>query len=210
MDKKLTLSNRINITLGLLAVFLLVLGTNRVDQLHFDTVQNALTTVYKDRVLAQGYIFKMNNIVHEKKILHSGNDRTVNTSLKNEEFERLISLFAETELTTAESRTFKSLRAHFDTYKENERKIRTLTAIDDYDNVRVRLKNSLDELNQDLYTLAEIQLTETRKTTGLAQKSLDNNSMLASLEIWFLLIIGIVIQFVIFYRVSKPKKETTA
>lgn len=207
MSKKLSTTNRVNITLGLLAVFLLVLGTNRIDKSHFETAQNALRTVYYDRVLAQDYIYKMNDLVHKKKLMYTQDTDPAKIATINNELENLISLFAATELTTKERNTFQSLEDNFERSKTKEISFFATDNEEDKTNVLTSLNTSQDNLLMDLNNLALIQVSETKLLKNNAQRSLDSNQLMSNLELWFLLIIGIAVQFIIFYRTEKSAKR---
>ncbi|MFT7071510.1 MCP four helix bundle domain-containing protein [Patiriisocius sp. Uisw_017] len=210
MSKKLTITNRINITLGLIAVFLLVLGTNRIDKRHFETVQNALTTVYYDRVLAQDYIYKMNSLIHKKRVQFAKAADSSDISNVNKELETLISLFATTELTSRENQILISLKDNFDASKSKEAAFFVADEDEIKSKVLAAVNYSLDALTTDLDNLALIQVSETKLITSNAQKSLDTNKLMSNMEIWFLLIIGISVQFIIFYRTKKTTKEISS
>tara|TARA_R110002049_G_scaffold309202_1_gene518526 strand:+ start:1583 stop:2212 length:630 start_codon:yes stop_codon:yes gene_type:complete len=208
MSKTMTISNRINIALALVAVFLLILGTNRIDKRHFETAQNAVTSVYNDRVLAQDYIYKMNNLIHKKQRHLMDGSRTANTST-NKEIETLIALFSDTELTVNEVKTFKSFRSDFDNLKAKEAKY--------YENANAQGENrlinetsfktpfdeDLEALQTDLNNLALIQVSESKSIMEIAQKSLNVNKLMSSMEIYVLLVVGIIILVVTFYRIEK-------
>ena len=61
----------------------------------------------------------------------------------------------------------------------------------------------INNLEKSIIKLSKIRVRETKRTIDLAQKSPDSTRMLAIIEIWFLVIIGITIQFIVFYRTSK-------
>lgn len=207
MSNKLTTTNRINITLALLAVFLLVLGTNRLDNQHFNTVQDALKTIYKDRVVAQDYLFQMNTIVHEKRMLYlSNNNIVVNPSL-NEDFSELTTLFNKTKLTSKEAYTLRILIEDIDKYRQQEKQFNKILLANPAAKPSQKFFETINELEKSIIKLSEIQVRETKRTIDLAQKSLDNTSMLATIEVWFLVIVGIAIQFVVFYRTSKKAAQ---
>lgn len=196
MSNKTNISNKINIGFAFLIVFLLIFATNRIDKIHFETVQNALTTVYKDRVVAQDYVHKMNTVVYKIR-LHfvNGNGIHVNQNL-NREFQTLLDAFGSTKLTLTEAKTFESLKDNFLKLKLKEQ---TLT--------KKEIENHLDLLQADLRGLAVIQVSESKYLTDIAQKSLDNNRLISQLEIWFLILVGFLVQFIIFYRTKKVKDE---
>ena len=211
----MTISSRINIVLALVAIFLLIFGTNRIDKRHFETAQNAITSVYNDRVLAQDYIYKMNNLVHKKQIQLNEGSQTVNSNINNE-IETYIALFADTKLTTNELKTFKRFRTDFENLKAKETKL--LKNRNEYSDNESDDKNSLvnrfDEdikaLQTDLNNLSLIQVTETKNILGVAQKSLNTNKLISSMEIYLLLVVGIIILFFTFYRIGKSKVKVDA
>lgn len=192
MSKKTSFSNRINIGFALLVVFLLVFATNRIDKRHFETVQVTLTTVYEDRVVAQDYVYKMKNIIHQKQLQLKDSSTTDNQNNLNKEFATLIDLFSTTKLTPQESKTFEGLKKNFETLKTNERKENTK-----------KLTSNINAIKTDLNNLALIQLSESKYKVGIAQKSLDTNNLMSTLEIVFLVLIGVIVQFAVFHRVKK-------
>lgn len=195
MSKKTSFSNRVNIGFALLVVFLLVFATNRIDKRHFETVQDTLTTVYNDRVVAQDYVYKMNNIMHQKR-LHLLDSKAVNKQDNlNKEFATLIDVFTTTKLTPKESKIFNDLKQNFETLKRNENKT------EGQENQQKIIEN-ISSIETDLNSLALIQLSESKYKVGIAQKSLDTNNLMSNLEIVFLVLIGVVVQFVVFYSVK--------
>uniref|UniRef100_UPI0040478E42 hypothetical protein n=1 Tax=Mariniflexile sp. TaxID=1979402 RepID=UPI0040478E42 len=196
MFKKISTSNRINIGFALLVVFLLVLATNRIDKRHFETVQHSLSTVYKDRVVAQDYIYRMNTILHKKEIQLLYSNSTNGRNAMNKEFQTLMDVFSTTKLTLKESKVFESL-------KENFKKLK----IKEQTSANKEVINYLESLRTDLNNLELIQVSESKQLTDIAQKSLNNNKLISQLEIGFLILVGVLFQFIIFYRVKKSKNE---
>ncbi len=110
MSAKTSLSNRVNIGLALFIVFLLVFATNRLDQRHFNTVQDTLTTIYSDRVVAQDYVYKMSNVMCKKHLKILDASLVYSQSNLNKEFAALIDVFSTTKFTSRELRTFEELK----------------------------------------------------------------------------------------------------
>ncbi|TMM32398.1 hypothetical protein FDT66_02725 [Polaribacter aestuariivivens] len=200
MLTKLNTTNRVNIGLSLAIVFLLVLATNRIDKRHFETVQNTLNTIHNDRILAQDYVYKMSGILHQKRILLLDSTAIDKEIVLNTQFETLIDVFAKTKLTTNESKKFKSLQKNFNELNKIEQ-----SNFNSGNNKNVT--KYLDALETDLNNLALIQVSESKNLISIAQKSLDNNKFISNLEIGFLILVGFIVQFVIFYRVKKQKSE---
>ena len=68
MFKKLKTPHRMQAGFILAIAFLLVLGSNRLYQRHFSTLQNTVNSVYEDRIKVQDYIYQLSNIFNQKKI----------------------------------------------------------------------------------------------------------------------------------------------
>lgn len=194
----MSLYNRINIGLALAIVFLLVFATNRLDKRHFETVQNTVISLHTDRVIAQDLIYKMNLIIYNKQLSLLGeNSKNVSNNL-NDDFNLLIENFSETKLTKKESQIFEKLQGDFKTLTNLETK--------KLENKEELLAN-INIIKSDLIKLSEIQIKESKSLTSIAQKSLDTTNLMSNLEIGFLVLIGLIIQFTIFYRVKKSKTE---
>ena len=194
----MSLYNRINIGLALSIVFLLVFATNRLDKKHFETVQNTVISLHTDRVIALDLIYKMNIIIYNKQLSLLGeSSKNVGHNL-NTDFNLLIEKFSETKLTKKESQIFEKLQGNF----------RTLTNLETnkFENNDELLTN-INIIKSDLIKLSEIQIKESKSLTSIAQKSLDTTNLMSNLEIGFLVLIGLIIQFTIFYRVKKSKTE---
>ncbi len=200
MAKKLSTSNRINIIFALTVVFLMVFLTNRIDKNHFETAQQTLTAIHQDRVLAQDYIYRMNTILHKKYIQIQNDTLFVERADLNTNFQSLIDDFASTKLTTQESKTFRLLIENFNKLTATETKVidskNLMASKETFNKLFIDIQGNLD-------TLSETQVSESKNLKFLAQKSLDSNQMMSNFEIGFLVIIGILIQFILFYRVKK-------
>ncbi|PQJ81408.1 hypothetical protein [Polaribacter glomeratus] len=201
MATNFTSYNRINIGLALTIVFLLVYATNRIDNKHFETVQNALVTLHTDRIIAQDFIYKMNTIAYEKQLHYIDESHNNVHKNLNTDFYTLLEDFSNTKLTLKEATIFDELKIDFDKLILSEKKGLLNSTKKD------AAINSLNTIKKDLINLSEIQISESKHLTSLAQKSLDTNNLISKFEIGFLILIGLLIQFTIFYRVKKSEKS---
>lgn len=198
MFKKLTIPQRIQIGLVLAMTFLLVLGSNRMDQRHFSTIQNTVNSVYNDRVVVQAYIYELSSIFFNKKF-DLLTEKRPNTS-KNEKVEQLLLDFRKTELTPNELKHLNELSVKFGKLQDVEdRIVNPSTAIDA--DLGIIADKTLDEIHLSLDALANIQLSESAQLTHLSNKSLGMNILLSKLEVAFLIIIGIAMMALIFYPI---------
>ena len=140
-------------------------------------------------------------------LLVLGNDdseivRATITALANTgdpRIEELMEKFAGTKLTTSERRQFESLKEHLTTLERIETKYRE-NSINNKTHV---IPEIFKHIKNDLNDLAETQILESKSKMFLAQKSLNTTNLLSNLELGLLIIVGIAIQFVIFYRIKK-------
>ena len=208
MAKSLNTARRINTILALAVVFLLVLATNRIDQYHFKTAQTNMNEVFEDRVLVQDYIFSISRELHTRQLkLYDTVPQTTNSgSEQTESVSQILSKFEATKLTPAEYNLLKQFKSDFNTLEGLDRNPSTQTDVQ----LRKRKSDQLAALQQNLLELSEIQVRESRRLTRESQKSLDVSNLLANLEIFFLIVIGIALQVLIFYKSKKLAKQSAA
>lgn len=203
MFKKISISKRVNAILALSIVFLLVLATNRIDRKHFEVAQNSVKEVYNDRVVVQDYIFSISNALFYKRLALKDSLVKLQRLKENENIRTLLLNFKETKLTIAEARNLDKLQANFDRLIQLESQYSQ--PVKDTVVLKSKISQTLEAMQVNLKELSEIQIRESRDLTFNAQKSLDFSELLSNLEILFLIITGIAIQFILFYRVKKSR-----
>ena len=197
MFTRLTVLQRIQIGLVLAMAFLLVLGSNRLDQKHFSTIQNTVNSVYKDRVVVQDFIYQLNNIFHQKKLQLFVQKGLTDDRLPNKKVNELLANFGKTKLTSKEARMLNELNLQFEKLKGLESWFEEPNEEISGD-VGTQMANTLDHIQIILDGLAQIQLDESGELTKLSNKSLGMDILLSKLEVGFLIIIGIVLLALIF------------
>lgn len=205
MGNSLNTARRINTILALAVVFLLVLATNRIDQHHFKTAQKSVSEVFNDRVLVQDYIFKISSLLRKKQLALSDSSSSYirKRNQDNIQIESNIVKFENTRLTPSEHSVLRSFKEDFKALKSIEGSFSGTKSSKTYE-----LKNLLKVLQAKLVELSEIQVEESRRLTREAQKSLDMSNLLANLEIFFLIVIGVVLQFLVFYKSKKLARKS--
>lgn len=203
--RKLSLSQKIKAIAALLLVFLLVLATNLTDSTHFGIVKNSLETIYEDRLVAKNHLFKISGLLHKKhRAIYAGQaglspDEQVSA---NDSIQELLEKYASTELTEKEALYFKSLKDNLNQLYQHEARLIEpeivqdkvfITALD------VHYKN----ISNDLEVLSEIQLTEARRQLQYSNRAVATSDLIARLEIGALIFIGLIVQFLIFFRPSE-------
>ncbi len=205
MDSKMTLAQRLRMGAALVVVFLLVLATNLMDSNHFKVVQKGLTTVFEDRLLAKDYLYKISRQLQKKKEIIQSSDIEELTDLNemlNDSIQVLIHRFASTELTENESLAFESLQTHIRSLNEYESNLLRNESI----NTELNITGSeryFSAIYDDLDTLFKIQLEESDRVISNSNRTIDTSNLISRIEVGVLIVIGLLIQLLIFLRPMK-------
>lgn len=193
MKLNMSLWSKIKALLALVTVFLLVFATNKMDKNHFRMVQESFSSVYEDELVSKEYIFKISRLLDIKKNdLITGEISKVNYSI-NDSLNSLMTVYAETKLTKKEAKSYNKLYTKLnDLYKAEA---------DDLGNT-VLAQKIVDVLNE-LDQLAEIQMVEARKELNKSNRLIDSSNLISRLEIGALILIGIIVQLLIFIKPLK-------
>lgn len=189
------MSRRINTIFSLAVVFLLVLATNRIDKHQFEEVQETVNELFKDRVMVQDYIFKIAKKIHKTQLAVNTGTTTGKITLQAE-IDELLTAIEETKLT----RTEADLLIRIDKELTDLSKLSIQSGnTEDINTFNKRIAR----LDAHLENLSAVQISESRNLTKSAEKSLYISGLIAKAEIFFIICIGLVMQFLIFYRIKK-------
>ncbi|MBR9855790.1 MAG: hypothetical protein GYB37_14630 [Algicola sp.] len=188
------IKRRINSGFILAAAFLLVLASNRLNKRNFSTVEQGVDSVFEDRLVVQEYIYTLNNFFHEKELFLANNDTYINKMPQHPDIKNILVDFANTELTIDESKHLTQLRENYAALKSLEK---------NQDN-KGEILSVLNSISDNLDELSAVQLSEGKQLTQRSKRSLGMNQLLSTLEIVFLIIIGILFLVIVFKREEKP------
>lgn len=193
--------------LGILIVFVLIITTNLIDKENFVRVRDSVVTIYEDRLLAKGLIFELSTLVHEKELalaLSNTEFYDLRNKAVNEDIEKLMSRFELTKLTTQEGRVFSSLKENILFLQQAE--TGSFMAVPE---LRQGLTKHISNVKENLFELSEIQLDEGRKQMTISRRALDTVELFTQIEIYLLVFLAIVVQFIIMYS-PKQSSENNA
>ena len=198
MFKSLTTSQKIRSAFAIATVFVLVISTNQLDKQYYDSIKKTMKTIYEDRLVAKGYLYELNTIFFRKHI-DVIEDSSYTLDLKqNEKIDALVLEFDATKFTNQEESQFNKFKMKLERLYALENKLSSSDSlsqmdIDDY-------CNKLKKVEQNLYELAQIQLGEGKSQIKSAQLFTEKNDFLAQIELGLLIAMGLIVQFLIFYR----------
>jgi hypothetical protein len=196
--------------IGLLLVFLY--GKNLLERQSFRAVSGTLSTVYKDRLLVESYIFqiseklsKIQKLVDHCSLNYDYSKAVVEISMEEQAILKLIGSFEATQLTEQEA----ALLTDFKRIIEKDLSIKSYQLLyNDSTGVNVEQVKVYDQkiarAQQDLVKLSTIQLEEGEKLVLKAKTLINRSQIWAQFELALLLILVGVIYVYIF---KKPVVE---
>jgi hypothetical protein len=197
--------------LGLIAVILLSLQEH---QNNLTEIKNNCNEIFKDRLLAHDYIYKLTENSYKKKIEVQNFIRNNNyTSIydlfeqENSESEKIIRFFEKTKLTEEE-------KVLFIAFKKNQHLLKMIENKFQWSNTKtqqIMLLMTHDKITDaslnHLQSLSEIQLTEGKKLNMVSNKIAGYSDIFNQLNWGLVLIIGLSIQILIFASKSSQSKN---
>lgn len=204
--RRLNLVNKIRAGAALAMVFLLIIATNMVDSNHFKVVRKSLTIVYEDRLLAKDYIYKISRQLQVKRVLMQNIDNdqlfAINSAV-NDSIQSLILKYEVTKLTENELVRFESLKEKFSQLIAYENELPQGESLDREFHSLKTVQDLFMEIYNDLDFLSQIQLEESKREINHSNKTISKSNFISRLEIAALIIIGIMIQLLIFIKPLK-------
>ncbi|MCC6599583.1 MAG: MCP four helix bundle domain-containing protein [Crocinitomicaceae bacterium] len=189
---------------ALLLTFVLavVLFNNRMEKSNIAKLEDTFSSVYHDRLLVENYIYRLSNLIQEKRlfveqcILNNQRDELSNYFAENSSgVQQLISDYEKTLLTPEEEVLFSDLKNRRETIVALESDLirggLALPALKDLD------ANYEKELSL-LSHLSDIQLTEGKHLHENSKKIAMSNASSSQFEMTILIIIGLMIHALIF------------
>lgn len=191
----MTLISKIRWVLGILMVFILIITTNLIDRDNFRRINDSVVAIYEDRLVAKDLIFEFSRLIQEKEIaltaqdfhFYTGRNKTINT-----EIEGLTLDYLETRLTKKEERVFHELQDNLKILTAYEEEVQADRS--------VAIMKQINIVKDNLHELSKIQLEEGRRQVAISKKAMATVELFTQLEIYFLIVLAILIQFIIIYK----------
>ncbi|UKJ08870.1 MCP four helix bundle domain-containing protein [Solitalea lacus] len=201
-----TIKQKIKAASLLVLVFVIVLAKNIIDRNNVLELGESFSVVYEDRLLAESYIYHFAEHLYQKKLMFKNNEiTTVSQGLKdkiafhNRSIDSITAFYDKTTLTKNEAVYYNEFKKAVTELKRNEetylnsslRPGETAVAVNQ---MNKQLNLALLKLNQ----LSQIQITEGKLLNDDSKKIVSGSKILTQLELGILIIIGLIIQVLIF------------
>jgi len=207
------LGQRMKIAASLTIIIVMVLMINVLNKRHFNELQESLSSVYKDRLMVEVYIYKITAYLNEKNnFLFEEDKRDLSQLLvKNKSIDDSIAVlvkdFGLTHLTVDESDIFDQLKSNLEQLYILEDSIfqnpgHSVTS----NSFALKTREKLDELSNNLHLLSDIQKNEGQKLIEESNRIILNSKFALQLELVILIVIGLIVQALVFATKStRPK-----
>jgi hypothetical protein len=198
--------NKIKWTLGVLAVFLIILTTNLIDKKSFLKVEEAVENIYKERLLAKEVLLDISILFHEKELACALSDSSYlvhKNQAMNIQISELLGKFEETAGTKEEKRVLGNLTENNEKLIQLELSTLSKDSLytDDY-------TLSFAAINNDIKELSDVQVKEGKNEKLKASAAVATAKLFAKIEIYALIFLGLIIQIIILYKPRrKPVEE---
>lgn len=184
----------------LLAIILLgVLAKNMIEQSNVTELGSSFSSVYEDRLLVESYIYRLSDHLYQKKLIidqcsNTGNQAALREKIAehNKAIHALISDYEKTKLTNQESVFFLALKKNIEEMNILEAQYLELNS------GQTLLDKQFDLASGTLHKLSGIQISEGKTMADHSRKIVAGSSMLSQFELALVVVIGLIIQALIF------------
>lgn len=179
----------------------LVLLTNLMGRQHIDELGSSFTSVYKDRLVVEGYIYELSGHLYQKKLLldnHKGFTAAqlgLNFYSHNTAISRLLADYEKTRLTKEETVCLRNFKTDVAALQELERNY--LRVIDEQHAESVthaQIDERFAAASENLEHLSRIQLSEGKLLNDQSQRIVYGSTLLTTFEMVVLIAIGVLLQ----------------
>jgi hypothetical protein len=193
--------NKVRWVASILLVFCIVVFTNLIDRDNFRQLNDSVTTLYEDRIVACDILYDLSTLFHEKELAIVAGDSSYakHQSAPNQIIAKSISKYQNTKLTEEEELIFSAFKAEFESLKAKE------NTSDVVGNPAVL--ESLTAIQSKLHALTNIQMEEGRRQVFASNRAKNAIDLFTQAEIIFLVVMAIVVQIIIFYTPGKVEES---
>lgn len=204
-----TIKQKLTVAILLTVVLGSVLLKNIIDSRNVSQLADSFSSVYEDRLVVEGYIYKLSAHLYQKKIMVDNCLRVGDPDLQQKiaahhfAISALITEYERTKLTDQES-------VFFSEFKNNIAALQTLEEMYLNDLVAATIPHALNEKFIDaaanLHQLSLIQLSEGKALRENSLRIAAGSSMLTNIELVIIIGIAAIIQMLIFASDSLRSK----
>ncbi|MEQ6168791.1 MCP four helix bundle domain-containing protein [Ekhidna sp. MALMAid0563] len=193
MRWKYILDKKRNEAIVLFSVLLMIVMIGYMHKKNLSDMEETVTSIYEDRLVANEYIFELSRKTESKKWLMANNqDAAQELALLNHEIDILIDAYEKTDLTVEESKLWEKLKSELALADEFENQILHNLASKQRIQLEKHLDSQYERIHRDLVGLSHIQLKEGKSLVDNSKKILSSNNISSRLEIALMIIVLLI------------------
>lgn len=192
------LNRKRNTALALAVVLVTMLLLTLVHRWHLSELQNAMSSIYVDRLVAESHLYELSHEIYEKKMLVSHyEDGLLEENIRvNDSIQQLLTKYEQTYLTDEEGQQLSELKDHIRLSQQYEQQFLYGASPSQREALRPGLTNHYDSILASLNDLTKLQLQEGRKLMDQSKRIVASNNMTLRLAIGVLVVLGLLIYLV--------------
>ena len=200
-----SIQQKFKAALLLAVVCAIVLITNLLGRYHIGELGDSFSSVIKDRLVVESYIYLISDHLHQKKLALNTYpelahpDVRSEIGLHNESINELLFLYDKTLLTEKEAVYLKNVKANIAALQEIELQyMQSLPDDEAQPSADLTLLNEQFALaSANLFQLSQIQVEEGKTLNDKSQSIVNSSSLLTSFEMAMLICIAIILQIIV-------------
>lgn len=200
------------------AVFLLLIFSNFMQNRDFQQLDRNFAAIYEDRLLAEGYLFRLSTRMHRENnllkeaVLPGKAPLATESSITSldEEIFSLLSDYEKTRLTKAEETLFLQLRQKMNDLQSGKQQFYASAGTGLHTGLAAAMQRDMQHALSILSDLSEIQIAEGKKLKENTNVVFLGNKASMQLETVVLILLGLLIQAIIFASKTVKMSKKTA
>lgn len=199
---KWTYSIRQKTTAALLlgVVFILVFIKNRMDSSNVSSLGSSFSSVYEDRLVVEMYIYELSNLLYQKKMLLDnceGSYESARIGDFHSSIREIVDAYGKTVLTDEEAVLFDSLKRSLQEMALHEQSLLEQSSAGNAQE-NEQIDRTFASATTYLKGLSDIQIEVGKSMNEKSKRLVASNSLLTHFEMVLLILIGLIIQSLIF------------
>ncbi|QDH80060.1 hypothetical protein FKX85_13870 [Echinicola soli] len=209
-----SIKSRVTIAVLLMVLFVSVFVKNMLDEENVSDLTTSCSTIYQDRLLPESYIYHLSDFLNKKqRLIDKCNRQSDFNALKtlnegfNAEIDSIIVDFEATYLTAEEAKSLSALNDNIQALYAAENTMQEKgNAGEDFQIAKERSSELIGKASAELLTLSNIQLMVGKQVNDDSKRIMAGSSILTRFETAILVVLGLVINALIFGVISSRSK----
>lgn len=188
----------------LAVVCVLIIITNLLGKYHMNELSDSFSSVYKDRLVAERYLFMISDHLYQKKLAFDNCSELTNSDFRseidshNEAISGLLLFYEKTYLTEEEAAFLQDFKSNIAVLQDLELQyLQSPTDEEQHTAARTLFNERFALASANLRQLSQIQVEEGKTLNDQSQRIFNGSSLLTSFEMVILFCIAIILQVII-------------